>query len=360
MDSPSFSVQGNEMILNLAKYGGNAKYSVFLQRLSQTSILFPGVVLFSFYLIKRNDTTVVESDVHETVFYKTDDGRGVEDWLSPKTIRDYILKVKVWTEDTFSDFVVEPESFKDSGFLLFEKIYSNLSFKVGGEVVYVLRGVLTSRNTYFRDILNGIPENVNSEIPIEGEVDVFKMIIEWIYTMNIKQLNGMSSTLFDDLEKVYIAAGTYQIIDLRDSIVKYLGFLVDDQTFGDIYQIAKKIGNEYLENIVYHSWINESEEYNKIDSQIDILMQYKQENRGKEKNGDIIVKKEGVIKIEEGNKVKLLEDKEAAEYERIGRISHKIIQASNWDGKRDTKMCVIECLTSVLSVSDESTKKRKI
>jgi hypothetical protein len=45
-------------------------------------------------------------------------------------------------------------------------------------------------------------------------VDVFKMVIEWIYTMDISRLNGLSSIVFYDLEKVYFAADMYLIPDL--------------------------------------------------------------------------------------------------------------------------------------------------
>lgn len=41
----------------------------------------------------------------------------------------------------------------------------------------------------------------DAEIPIGGiDAEVFKMIIEWVYTMNINKLGGMSSTILFDLE----------------------------------------------------------------------------------------------------------------------------------------------------------------
>jgi hypothetical protein len=85
---------------------------------------------------------------------------------------------------------------------------SNLSFKFGDEVVYVIHGILTSGCEYFRAMLEGffkeaqITASLESQIPIHGiEVDVFKMIIEWIYTMKIKSLNDpLSPTLLLDLQ----------------------------------------------------------------------------------------------------------------------------------------------------------------
>jgi hypothetical protein len=86
----------------------------------------------------------------------------------------------------------------------------------------------------FRESL--VPVTFDAEIPVGGiEADVFKMIIEWIYTMDIKQLGGMSYTLLVDLERVYIAADMYQILDLCESIIKYLVSLVNEFTFGYLH-----------------------------------------------------------------------------------------------------------------------------
>jgi hypothetical protein len=91
-------------------------------------------------------------------------------------------------------------------------MFSNLSFKVGEEVVYVIHGILTSRSDFFRAMLEGsfkeaqVPMTVESKIPIQGiDVDVFKMIIEWIYTMDIKSLNvPISPTLLLDLQVYHL------------------------------------------------------------------------------------------------------------------------------------------------------------
>jgi hypothetical protein len=116
------------------------------------------------------------------------------------------LKAKFWVDRTFSDFVEKPASFEVYPSLLFERSLRNLSFKVGGEVIYVLQGILTSRCQYFKTMLGGsfteskVPMNAESMIPIEGiDVGVFKMIIEWIYTTEILQLNVSSPRVFYDL-----------------------------------------------------------------------------------------------------------------------------------------------------------------
>jgi hypothetical protein len=92
---------------------------------------------------------------------------------------DNVIKVKIWVDKSFSDFVVKPEGFESHRSLLFKKVLSNLSFIVGGEVVYVLHGPLTSKCDYFRAMLEGsfkeaqVPMNVESEIDVEE----LKMII---------------------------------------------------------------------------------------------------------------------------------------------------------------------------------------
>jgi hypothetical protein len=127
----------------------------------------------------------------------------------------------------FSDFVEKPIVFEEYRNLLFKTMSSNLSFKVGEEIVYVIHGILTSRCDYFRTMLSGqnfkeaqVPMTVESKIPIKGiDVDVFKMIIEWIYTMDIKSLNDpVSPTLILDLKNVYVAANMYGLSKLCDSV----------------------------------------------------------------------------------------------------------------------------------------------
>jgi hypothetical protein len=211
------------------------------------------------------------------VFYGQNLGRGLPDWIVPGMIRDQVLKVKVRIDKTFSDFVEKPASFEIfNESLLFNKTFSNFSFKIGDLVVYALHGILTSRSDYFRAMLEGsfkeaqVPMTVEAEVPIQGvDVDVFKMIIEWLYTMDIRRLNGLSSTLFADLESVYVAADMYLLPDLCDSIVKYLESLINEQTFGEIYQIATRIGSKTLEDCVLRSWISKSDEFNKNVAQTD-------------------------------------------------------------------------------------------
>jgi hypothetical protein len=116
---------------------------------------------------------------------------------------------------TFSDFVKKPADFDDFGSQLNKKMFSNASFKVGDEVIYVLSGIIAERSAYFGEMLENKVISLESHIPIYGiDAVLFKMIIEWMYTYEISSLNGLSTTLLADLERVYIAARMYKIDDL--------------------------------------------------------------------------------------------------------------------------------------------------
>jgi hypothetical protein len=190
----------------------------------------------------------------------------MQEWISRNTSLGF--GPAVWIErptiskfNSFSDFVEKPASFDtQSTSLLFNKSCSNFSFKVKDEVVFVLHGILTTRSEYFKAMILGsavsnnelsAPLNVDSAIPIHGvDADVFKMIIEWIYTMEIRQFEA-STTRLEDLANVFVAAGMFQITDLCSSILKYLESLVTEHTSDEIYRIAKRIGSESLEAAVY-------------------------------------------------------------------------------------------------------------
>jgi hypothetical protein len=207
INNPSFPdpffVDGNKLHVYL-KTGG-VKYGLLLKDVDSD---ISSKVRFQVDLFKRLDDRLVKSDRCEFALNNTDIAQGFEDWFDVETIRDHVLKVKVLLIKPFSDFVEKPIAFENAGFLLFNKTGSNLSFLVEDEVVYILRTILASRSEYFRAMLEGsfveaqVPMTVESKIPIQGiDVVVFKMIIEWIYTMDIKSLNEpFSPTLLLDLQ----------------------------------------------------------------------------------------------------------------------------------------------------------------
>jgi hypothetical protein len=145
-----------------------------------------------------------------------------------------------------------------------------------------------------------------------------------------------------NLQKVYVAADMYLLPDLCDSIEKYLNHLLTSRNFGDIYQVAKKIGSESLEKDVLQSWISKSSSFNESDDQIKALI----------RDFDVVE-----VKVEDGV------IKEAGEEELDGDaiigIQRKMIAASCWDGDSESKLSVVKCLASLLSVGT-GTKKRKI
>jgi hypothetical protein len=205
---PFFVVGENKLRVLLKKNEGGAKFGCYLEDVDSA---ISSKVRFQIDLFKRLDNRLVKSDKCDFSFIKTDVGfmgRGFEDWFDVDSIRDHVLKVKVLLIKPLSDFVEKPIGFESHGYFLFNKMCSNLSFQINDEVVVVLHGILTSRSDYFRAMLEGcfkeaqVPMTVESKISIHGiDVDVFKMIIEWIYTMDIKSLNEpFSPTLLLDLQ----------------------------------------------------------------------------------------------------------------------------------------------------------------
>jgi hypothetical protein len=338
-------VDGNELRISLKKSEGGTKYGCYLEDFDAA---ISSKTYFQVDLFKRLDDTLVKSERCEFSFNKTGVEQGLVNWADVETIRNHIIKVKVWMIKSFSNVVEKPIGFESHGYFLFNKMGSNLSFLVEDEIVYVLHTILTSRSDYFRAMLEGsfkeaqVPMTVESKIPIQGiDVDVFKMIIEWIYTMNIKRLDDpISPTLLVDLQNLHVAADMYLLPDLCDCIGKYLNHLLSFQNFGEIYQVAKRIGSDLLEKDVIQSWISKSDSFNENDNQIKALI----------RDFDVVEVENGVMKDEE---VEELSD--AA----IVGIQKKMIAASSWDGESESKLSVVKCLASLLSI-DAGTKKRKL
>jgi hypothetical protein len=340
-----------ELILRvlLKKNEGGEKYGCSLEDLNSA---ISSKVSFQVDLYARMDNNrLVKSDKREFTFNNTNVSQGFEDCFDVETIRDHVLKVKVLIFKPFSDFIEKPVGFEPHGSLLFNKMAGNLSFLIGDEIVYVIHAILTSRSDYFRAMLEGsleeaqVPMTVESNIPIHGiEVNVFKMIIEWIYTMDIKSLNDPSSpTLLIDLEKVYVAADMYLLPDLCDSIAKHLKYHLSARNFGEIHQVAKRIGSESLEKDVVQSWISKSESFNENDDQIKTMIR------------DFKVVEVEELKVEREDQ----EDGEELDGDAIIGIQRKMIAASSWEGESESKLSVVKCLASLLSVGT-GTKKRKI
>jgi predicted ATP-grasp superfamily ATP-dependent carboligase len=345
--SPRFSVNGMRWRINIHKTIKNNKLGVYLNAFPQypSSESFPGTIRFRFDLVKRADNQIVKSGEWTSSIYNYSCWRGFSNWVDPGTIRDHILKVEMWIDECFRDFVEKPSTFYDHRSILFDKENSDFSFKVGDKVVYVVRGILTSRSDYFRAMLLGnckearVPVTVDAQIPIHGiSSNVFEMIVEWLYTMDVRQLNLLSpfsSHTLEYLERVYVAADMLLITDLCDSIVKFLMHLMSNQNFGEIYQIAMRIENTTLEKTVFQLWITNSESFNKNTKQIHFFLHEHQEEHA-------ILNKKKDMRESMGSAVKS---------SLILGISRKIIQTSSWTGDKESSLSVIKSLTSSLSLA---------
>jgi hypothetical protein len=164
------------------------------------------------------------------------------------------------------------------------------------------------------------------------------MIIEWLYTMDINQLNRLSSSILDDLDRVYIASQKYMIADLCDSIVKYLESLISPRTFGEIYKISKRIGCDLLERAVYRAWISKPVEYNENNVQIIIIVSAIESDWNFKEGRD-----HDELRVGEGND-------ERKETDAILEISRQIVQANGRMGDMTDKLCLIKYLASSLSL----------
>lgn len=348
----TFSVSGNKFSLMLEKKEEDSNYGCFLCTIDP-SFIFPGSIRYKFVLCVDNQT--LKSHTYEDQFYKSRYGLGPFNFIDLNS--KSTLKIKIWIETSFSDFVEKPPDFRNIGSLLFDKVLSNMSFKVGEEVVYVIRGLLTTKSEYFRALLQDdqTPTTAASQIPLSGiDVGLFKMIVEWIYTMDIKDLNGMSPTILFDLERVYVAAKMYQVSDLCDSIIKYLKSLVNQQSFGDIYQLAKRINSDCLEKEVYREWISKSEDFNKNDFQIKSVIHDDRVDEGEateeeeEDNGD-----DGCWILDDTVGVKIEVYKELVKRAAMYETCQKIVGVSDWDGDKESATGVIKCLTSLLIIEEK-------
>jgi hypothetical protein len=354
VDLPHFPANGNNFYISFQSAGSSiGQYGCYMIPVNPSAIS-PGKIRFRLNLVNKMDNRIIKTQQIFCDFLKRFAiGAGKRDCILTESIRDQVLKIKIC--QTFSDFINKPDTFEAfNRALLFNKTFSNFSFKVVDEVVYVLHGILTTRCDYFGAMLEGsfkeaqVPITVDAEIPIHGvNAAVFKMIIEWIYTMDIRQLNDKNSpTPLASLEAVYVAADMYLITDLCDTIVKYLESLLNMQTFGEIYQIAKRISNKSLEKTVFKLWISNSIIFNENDAQINILIQDEKAESAEQAGTGSHVKTEDLVAMDAG------QEYEVNEGDVLYGISRKIIEESNWDGDKESKLCVIKYLSSTLSLDE--------
>jgi hypothetical protein len=353
--SPPFSFQKMKFVVQL----GSAKKkqtTIGIRLFDPTTTIFPGSLHFLVVIVGKIDKTI-STFQNSFIFYEGNNDSGPTFRFPAKLPqRDYSLKVKVFVDYSFSDFVEKSASFEAyPRSLLFERSFSNLSFKLGSEAVYVIQDVLTSRCEYFKDMLERAfaeskePMTAESMIPIqEIDVVVFKMIIEWIYTNDILQLNELSSTILFDLGRAHIAADFYGIPELCDSIERYLIYLINLQTFGDIYQIAMNIGSERVVREVYRRLV-QSELYTLVEQrfsanfeQINVMIQAEKEEVDRD-NGE-----------EKGS-----EEQINAAIIVIMKQNIDVCDIGHWRLNPNTNMSVIERISNIL-IANVASRKRKM
>jgi hypothetical protein len=70
--------------------------------------------------------------------------------------------------------------------------------------------------------------------------------------------------------------------------------LINHQTFGEIYQIAKRIGSKIIEKAMFQSWLSDSKVFNQNDQQISMMLREKRQERER-----MIVEEGAEVKIDE-------------------------------------------------------------
>ena len=168
------------------------------------------------------------------------------------------------------------------------------------------------------------------------------MIVEWIYTNDIQRLKQQSPTLLLDLPSVFVAADMFLLTDLCDAIKIYLKHLLDHDTFGDIFRVAKAIECRSMEKDILQAWIAKSDAFNESDAQIQTLLR---------EFGDFVVEKDGEVAM--GDQY-VLQDSDATV-----ALLKRMIDVSGWEGESASNLDVITCLAALLSVGT-GTKKRKL
>jgi hypothetical protein len=121
--SPKFFIENNTFNIMLEKKDFDINYGVFLCSLDPSSI-YPGVLRYQFDLFANNN--LVKSCTFEDSFYKSYYGLGPFDFIDPETVCECVLKVRVWSQKSFSDFVEKPVGFRDNSHFLFDKVLSRL------------------------------------------------------------------------------------------------------------------------------------------------------------------------------------------------------------------------------------------
>ena len=250
-----FKFEENEFELYIGTVetlGGSIPRLSFVLGAVSSSAVFPGNIRYRFVLVTKSNlkkSVKQSSSIFSFDYFELGGLGGTQpyDWLDPVSERQggYILKVKIWIDKSFSDFIDAPAK-KWVGLSGWGAHRTDISFKVEGNEVKANRAKLAASGS--AEFLE-FSKSKESVVTISGiNTDDFEILIEWIHTGDVYKFKGLSPTILLDLASVYEAASTYEIIPLCESIESYLIFLTNKRNFGAIYELAERIG---LENAVH-------------------------------------------------------------------------------------------------------------
>jgi hypothetical protein len=224
--------------------------------------------------------------------------------------------------------VAKPDTFDDYHSQLFNPIFSNLSFEVEEEVVFVLRGILTTQILFFNfQSSSSPPMTVDSEIPIKGiDVNVFKMIIEWMYSMDIKQ-DFREIFLWNSFARSRKGLHRGGYVPPHGSLRVNLKLSQSPSQPSSNCHPNRMWG---LEEVCVSFMDLKTYEFNKNKEEVTALV----------RDSEILF-----VEEEEVEEVGL---DDAA----IVGISRKMIESSSWDGESESKLCIVKCLASLLTFDE--------
>ena len=147
--------------------------------------------------------------------------------------------------------------------LLFSSDHSDISFLVGDskEEVAAHRAVLSVRCAYFKALFRtgGMKESYHSSMCIEQEVNIFKLMLEYIYTNTIENLGVVS---VDNLVSLLILANEYLLDDLKILCEEEITNknVIDSENLAKFILISKEYNASCLRSFCQKYLVNHIEE----------------------------------------------------------------------------------------------------
>ena len=264
VNSTEFEYLGNSFHLYIQR-NINGYVGCYLVRTEEEPNFF-GSFYYEFDLVLKSDGKRVPGFVkyelrRSTKYFKKGSGRGYinffpGDDISRPTLSQYQVLIRIKPNEKLSTF-----SNNDHSLDIFDQFFSRInyketsivSFEVDGYIFQSLKNVLLS--DYFKTLLDGFfTEGTQSKsgIPIsiqEVKPETFYEILRWLHTGDI-QMIWKPTSLFE----LYRTANYFQIQDLCNVIIKFITATFDEYNFGQVYEFANEIANDYLAQAVLSKW----------------------------------------------------------------------------------------------------------